>query len=94
MSPGTTSLVGVGSFLMERPYLSVCRKNQQKKKPQKSKLSILSKTSMCSTKVNSNECKKRGNSKDTKRTESIADPSRKKTRSNSCKQRLNKTIKV
>lgn len=47
------------SLLLERPYLKICRKNQKKKKPQFSKLSILTKSSMCSTKVTSNEYKRR-----------------------------------
>lgn len=42
------------SILFERPYLSIIRNHQKKKKPQFSKLSILTKTSIGSTKVASN----------------------------------------
>ena len=42
------------SMLFERPYLSICRNQQKKKKPQCSKLSILTKASIGSTKVTSN----------------------------------------
>jgi hypothetical protein len=38
------------SVLFERPYLSIIRNHQKKKKPQFSKLSILTKTSIGSTK--------------------------------------------
>lgn len=46
------------SILFEKPYLSICRNNQKRKKPQFSKLSILTKSSIGSTKVTSNEYKK------------------------------------
>lgn len=46
------------SIIFERPYLSICRNNQKKKKPQFSKLSILTKSSIGSTKVTSNEYKR------------------------------------
>lgn len=41
------------SMLFERPYLSIMRNNQKKRKPQFSKLSILTKTSIGSTKFTS-----------------------------------------
>lgn len=42
------------SVLFDRPYLSIIRNQHKKKKPQFSKLSILTKTSIGSTKVTSN----------------------------------------
>jgi hypothetical protein len=42
------------SMLLDRPYLNHFKNNQKRKKPQYSKLSILTKASISSTKVTSN----------------------------------------
>lgn len=86
-------------ILFEKPYLRICKNNQKKKKPEFSKLSVLTKSSIESTKVPSNEFKRGTSMKNSKRMDKKINSQhmekpKKKIRSNSCKPPMDKTIKI